>query len=381
MNFRSTNSEGFVPPPYPYDRLGKLKALAASRYDDVIDLSIGTPVDPPPPFLPSVLATSRKERGYPPSFGSQDFREAASAWLRRSFGVDIAQNQVGATIGSKEFIVGLPGYLRLRDPSKSTVLYPETSYSSYEMGAILSGCNAVAVPQNDEGVMLFDRLDKAIVDDALMLWVNSPSNPTGSIGGMAEAAQWTGNTDVVLASDECYCDFYWESEKQSILKYRTKNVLAVHSLSKRSNLAGLRVGTYSGDRDLVGFISEIRKHSGMMVPGPIQVAATQVFGDEAHVQVQRSRYRERLEILAAAFKEAGFDVSLPKGGFYLWFAAPEEVFADGFALAEWLAENAGLIVSPGEFYGPSAARYIRVAMVATTSRIQMLADRVVGLSL
>ena len=244
---------------------------------------------------------------------------------------------------------------------------------------LLSGCLPFRVPQDDEGVLLLDELPKEVAEDALVLWLNLPSNPTGRIAGMERAVSWAQSHDVVLASDECYADFYWEDRPKSALEFASKGVLAVHSLSKRSNLAGLRVGTYAGDSELVEFIAEIRKHSGMMVPGPIQDAAVGVFSDDAHVATQRTRYWERLLIMSEALSEVGVDAALPQGGFYLWVKAPEGVFSTGFDFANWLAKNGGFISSPGELYG-SKEVYVRIAMVATTETIKVLARRLKGLS-
>lgn len=377
----SADRQGFNPPPYPYERLGAIRAAAVERFGSAIDLSIGTPVDPPPAFVPSVLATSERERGYPPSFGTLDLRRSVTEWLHRRFGVVLDPNEVGATVGSKEFIVHLPSYLKLREPSRNVILYPAISYPSYEMGAILAGCEAVPVELDEAGFLSLDSIDPHVANRALLLWVNAPSNPTGRNVGIEEAVKWAARYGVVVASDECYCDFVWQGKVTSALQFSTQNVLAVHSLSKRSNLAGLRVGSYSGDPSLVRFIAEIRKHEGLMVPGPIQSVATSVYLEETHVDSQRRRYLERLDLLVAGFKKAGFDVELPEGGFYLWFKSPVERFRDGFALARFLAEETGMIVSPGEFYGTASSEYVRVATVAPTRVIKELSDRLAGITL
>lgn len=377
----SADHLGFHPPPYPYERLGAIRAAAMERFGSVIDLSVGTPIDPPPAFVPSVLATSERERGYPPSFGTLDLRRSVTEWLHRRFGVVLDPNEVGATIGSKEFIVHLPSYLKLRDPTRNVILYPAISYPSYEMGAILAGCEAVPVELDEAGFLRLDSIDPAIVKRALLVWVNAPSNPTGRNVGIEEVVTWAAKFGVVVASDECYCDFVWHGKVMSALQFATENVLAVHSLSKRSNLAGLRVGSYSGDPSLVRFIAEVRKHAGLMIPGPIQSVASSVYLDESHVDSQRRRYFERLDLLVAGFNKAGFDVEHPDGGFYLWFRSPTERFSDGFALAKFLAEETGMIVSPGEFYGTVSSEYVRVATVAPTRVIKDLSDRLAGITL
>ena len=373
---------GFVLPPYPYDRLAELLDAAAvgSAVADggpVVDLSIGTPCDPPPTAVVEALATSGAERGYPPSIGTVAYREAAVRWLERRFGVALDRSQLAACVGSKELVAGLPHWLRLRDPERDTVLYPAVSYPSYAMGAALAGCRAVAVPTDSEW-----RIDLGAISDddasrALCLWVNSPANPTGALDDLDAAAEWGRARGVTVLSDECYAEFTWASDPRTILTSGTSGVLAVHSLSKRSNLAGVRAGFYAGDAALVRYLSEIRKHAGLMLPGPAQAAAVIAFDDDEHVAAQRARYRGRLDALAGALARQGLEAPLPEGGFYLWVAAPG---GDAWGLARRLASEAGMIVSPGEFYGDAAPGYVRIAVVRPDDEIELLVRRLGGLS-
>lgn len=363
---------GFVPPPYPYDRLDRLKGLAEAHPGGMVDLSIGTPFDPPPAAVVEALASSGTERGYPPSIGTPALRQAAAAWLDRIAGTSIDPALVRATIGTKEFVAGLPHWLRLRTPERDTVLYPAVSYPSYEMGAILGGCRAVPVPVDDRWRIDVSQIDPADAARALCLWVNSPGNPAGGLDDLAAVAAWGREHDVLVASDECYIEFTWDGPPRSILQHGERGVLAVHSLSKRSNLAGARIGFYAGDPDLVHYLGELRKHAGFMVPGPVQAAAVVAFGDQDHVEVQRQRYRDRLELARAVVGALGSEVTLPGGGFYLWAPAPD---GDAWAFAERLAVEAGVLVSPGEFYGPAGAGHVRVAVVQPDERLRLAADR------
>ncbi|MDH3303420.1 MAG: aminotransferase class I/II-fold pyridoxal phosphate-dependent enzyme, partial [Acidimicrobiia bacterium] len=292
---------GFVPPPYPYDRLNELKAVGQAFDGGLVDLSIGTPFDPPPPAVVEALATSGSERSYPPSIGTEAFRAAAADWLNRVVGlgpdraVDAAD--IRATIGSKEFVAGLPHWLRLRNPERDTVLYPAVSYPSYEMGATLAGCRAVAVPVDDHWRLDLSAVEPADAARALCLWVNTPGNPAGGLDDLDAVAAWGRANDVLVASDECYISFTWDGPPRSVVSSGLDGVLAVHSLSKRSNLAGVRVGFYVGDPEIVHYLGEVRKHAGFMTPGPAQAAAVAAFGDEDHVEAQRKRYFERLEVM------------------------------------------------------------------------------------
>jgi succinyldiaminopimelate transaminase len=363
---------GFVPPPYPYDRLGELRAVADSLPGGCVDLSVGTPHDPPPEFVVEALASSAAERGYPPSIGTAAFREAATGWLARRLGVDLPPGHLAACIGTKEFVAGAPQWLHLREPGRDTVLYPAVSYPTYEMGATLAGLRPVAVPVDDRFTLDLDAVDPADAERALCLWVNTPGNPAGGLDDLDAVATWARDRSIPVLSDECYLEFTWAGAPRTILQTGTEGVVAVHSLSKRSNLAGVRAGFYAGDADLVHYLSEVRKHAGFMVPGPVQAAAVAAWNDDAHVDEQRERYRRRLELgrkILAAFELA---VPFPEGGFYLWARAPGD---DAWALARRLAERAGVLVSPGEFYGTAGQGYVRVAMVQGDDRLALVADR------
>lgn len=367
-------TQGFVPPPYPYDRLIEVKALAEAKFGAAIDLSIGAPFDPPPAAVIEALSTSNLERGYPPSIGSEAFRTAATRWLDRRFGISVdPATQLGATVGSKEFVAGLPNFLRLRTPDRDTILYPAVSYPSYAMGATLGSCRAVAVPVDEHWRLDLSAIDPSDAARALCLWVNSPANPAGALDDLEAAATWGRANGVPVFSDECYIEFTWTGPGRSILEHGADGVVAVHSLSKRSNFAGGRAGFYAGDTELVHYLREVRKHSGMMVPGPVQAAAVVSFDDDAHVDTIREHYRERLEVGAKIFAALGIPCELPEGGFYLWVKAPG---GDAWALAHRLAEVAGVVVSPGEFYGDAGSGHVRVAAVQPVEQLRLALSRV-----
>lgn len=364
-------AEGFVPPPYPYDRLDRLAKICAGHEGGVVDLSIGTPCDPPPAAVIAALASSNSERGYPPSIGTPDLRRAIVGWVHRRFGLDVTVDQVAACIGTKEMVATTPQYLKLRTPSRDTVLYPAVAYPTYEMGAILAGCRPVAVPMAADGGVDLAAIDPADAARALMLWVNSPSNPTGALSDLDAAAAWGRAHGVPVFSDECYVEFTWDGPPRTILETGVEGVVAVHSLSKRSNLAGLRVGFYVGDPELVTYLREVRKHVGMLVPGPAQAAGAVALADDEHVAVQRERYLGRLRRMAHVLSAwSGLPIDIPAGGFYLWFDA-----ADGWAFAERLATEGGALVSPGDFYGAGGANNVRVAVVQPDDRIELVARR------
>lgn len=365
-------SGGFVPPPYPYDRLDELKQVAVARHGSCVDLSVGTPFDPPPQGVLDALAGSGSERGYPPSIGTVAFREAVAGWFERQLGVAVPTGQIAACVGTKELVAGVPHWLRLRDPGRDTVLYPAVSYPTYAMGAELAGCRAVPVPLDDRWRLDLDAIDPADAARALCLWVNTPGNPAGGLDDLAAVAAWGRANAVPVFSDECYVEFTWDGPPRTILRDGLDGVVAVHSLSKRSNLAGVRVGFYAGDADLVSYLRELRKHAGFLVPGPCQAAAVAALGDQSHVDEQRARYRERLDAGRELLGALGVEVDLPGGGFYLWARTPGD---DAWAFARALAERAGVLVSPGEFYGPAGAPYVRLAVVRPVEELVAAAQR------
>ena len=376
----TSTAGGFVPPPYPYDRLADIVAVAAAHDGGAVDLSIGTPGDPPAPAVLDALASSGTERGYPPSIGTEALRAAVAEWFDRRFGVGVDPSDVGAAIGTKELVAGLPHWLRLRDPSRDTVLYPEVSYPSYAMGATLAGCRAVPVPMDDRWRLDLSHIDPADAARALCLWANTPGNPAGGLDDLAAVAEWGRRHRVPVFSDECYVEFTWsgpparpgQAPGATVLSSGTEGVVAVHSLSKRSNLAGLRVGFYAGDPELVHYLQEVRKHAGFMVPGPAQAAAVVALGDQRDVDVQRERYRTRLARMAGILERIGIAAPLPDGGFYLWVPAPE---GDAWRLAQRLAAELGIVSSPGEFYGHAASGHVRLALVQPDEALDLLERR------
>ncbi|MFL2986457.1 MAG: pyridoxal phosphate-dependent aminotransferase [Candidatus Poriferisodalaceae bacterium] len=367
------DEEGFQPPPYPYDRLDELKPLADHHEGGIVDCSIGTPIDAPPKQVVEALANSDMERSYPPSIGTVAFREEIASWVLNRFGCEIdPATEIAAAVGTKEFVAGLPHWMKLRNPNRDTVLYPAVSYPSYEMGATLAGCRSVAVPVDENWSIQLEAVSEEDRARALLLWVNTPGNPAGGLDDLDAAATWGRTNQIPVFSDECYCEFTWDGSPRTILSSGTHGVVSVHSLSKRSNLAGLRAGFYAGDPDLVNYLREVRKHAGFMVPGPAQAAAVAALSDQDHVEKQRETYWNRLNRLSNILSNMGVEAPLPRGGFYLWVPAPE---GNAWAFVERLLEDIGLLASPGEFYGPLGDGYVRIAAVQSDERIQLLEQR------
>jgi len=371
---------GFVPPPYPFDRLGPIAEIAKAHVGGMVDLSIGTPCDPAPASVVEALSHKETINGYPNSVGSPAFRSAAATWMARKYDITIDPEVIGACIGTKEFVATTPHYLHLRYPERDTVLYPEISYPTYEMGAQLAGLRAVTVPLASDGSLAVESISKDDAARALCIWSNSPSNPTGHLDDLRAVALWARAHDTIALSDECYAEFVWDDQDARHLATPTMisagvdNVVVVHSLSKRSNAAGIRAGFFAGDPEIVGYLREVRKHAGLMVPGPVQEAAIAAWSDQQHVDVQREIYAARLARLSQLIQDT-YDVPVtrPQGGFYLWLRGPDNV--DGWEFARRLATDLGVLCSPGDFYGAASADWVRLAVVQPDAAFDLIKSR------
>jgi len=358
-------------PALPWDSLAGAAELARKHPDGIVDLSVGTPVDPVPDVVRAALRAADDSPGYPATAGTAALREAAAGWLARRHGVSVDPAAVLPVIGTKEFIASLPTLLGCGPGD--IVAYPALAYPTYDVGARLAGARPVRVA----GVVSLGP------ERASLLWLNSPANPTGQVlppEHLRKVVSWARERGTVVASDECYLELGWEATPLSVLHPDAcggshQGLLAVHSLSKRSNLAGYRAGFVTGDPALVGELLEIRKHAGLMVPAPVQAAMAAALADDAHADAQRVRYAARRSKLRPALQAAGWAIEESAAGLYLWATHPD---LDCRASVEQLAK-AGILVAPGEIYGPGGARHIRVALTATDERIDAAVGRLAQL--
>ena len=363
-------------PEYPWDELAPIAEKARAFPGGAVDLSIGTPVDPVPAVIQEALIAAANAPGYPLTAGTPELRSAAAGWLARSLGVHVDPVTVLPVIGTKEFIAWLPTMLAL-GPS-DTVIYPTLAYPTYGIGARLAGSASVALdaaaPAGQPAAL------DAAPASAKLLWVNSPSNPTGrvlSAEALRAAVAWSRSRGAVLASDECYIELAWDAAPVSMLHESVRGdsldgVLAVFSLSKRSNLAGYRAGFVTGDPALMKDLLLVGRQAGMIVPGPVQAAMIAALSDDTHAAEQRARYAARRAILVEGLTAAGFRIEHSEAGLYLWATRPG---LDCWAACELLASECGILVGPGSFYGPEGNAYIRVALTATDERVAAAGTR------
>jgi succinyldiaminopimelate transaminase len=348
-------------PDFPWDTLAPFLEIARAHPDGLVDLSVGTPVDPTPEVVQHGLSDASNAPGYPTTAGSPDLIDACRGWLTRRVH-SVPDVGVLPTIGSKEMVAWLPTGLGLG--SEDVVVIPRIAYPTYRVGGLWAGAEVVATDEV-EGV-----------EGASMIWLNTPSNPTGQVldvERMAQIVQWARVRNIPVVSDECYIELGWEEQPASILDPRVNGgdptgVLAVHSLSKRSSMAGYRFGFVAGDPATVASLLEVRKHLGMMVPTPIQRAAIAAYDDDRHVEIQRELYARRREVLRRALLGAGFRIDHSHAGLYLWVTRDE----DSWSTTRWFADR-GIVVAPGDFYGDDV--HVRIALTATDERIDAAVTR------
>jgi len=359
-------------PDFPWDALIPFGDRARQHPDGIVDLSVGSPVDPTPQLVRDALAAATDAHSYPATAGSPALREAIVDWYRRRRGVTLGVANVLPTIGSKELVAWMPVLLGLR--AGDVVVHPSIAYPTYAVGAALAGATPLASddPASWPG-------------ETRLIWLNSPGNPDGhvnSIEYLAAAVARARELGAVIVNDECYAELVWSGDQPAptILDRRVigdsrRLVLSVYSLSKQSNLAGYRAGFVAGCSDLIDELLAARKHAGLMPPAPVQHAMIAALGDDRHVAEQRERYRARRATMLTALETAGFGIDESGAGLYLWATRGEDAMATVASLAEL-----GILVAPGTFYGPSGAQHVRVALTASDERIAAAARRLDQLS-
>lgn len=361
-------------PEFPWDQLAPAKALASSHPDGICDLSVGTPVDSTPDFIRDALSVASDAHGYPTVIGTQEVREAILAWGQRRNMVDVGLSGVIPTIGSKEAVAWIPRLLGVGPGDM--VLVPEVAYPTYDIGARLGGATPVPV----------DPRKPDTWPDAVLVFLNSPGNPDGhvlSVDELRAVRQWAREHDAVVVSDECYAALPWEEPwtlegipsllDREVCGDDPSGLLVLYSLSKQSNCAGYRGALIYGDPDLLVPIINVRKHSGLMVPAPVQHAMAIALRNEAHVEAQRAVYERRRNRLVQACAKAGLvNDENSVAGLYLWLAYPHT--QDSWALVDAFAKL-GILVAPGDFYGEAAKGRVRVALTASDERIEAASQR------
>jgi succinyldiaminopimelate transaminase len=354
-------------PVFPWDKLEPFKATAAAHPGGIVDLSVGTPVDPVPELIQKALVAAADSPGYPTVWGTPELRDALTGWVERRLGArDVTHRHVLPVVGSKELVAWLPTQLGLGPGDK--VAYPRLAYPTYEVGARLARADYV----------VYDDPTELDPTDLKLLWLNSPSNPTGKVLSARELTRivaWAREHDILVFSDECYIELGWEADPVSVLHPDVcggsyEGIVSVHSLSKRSNLAGYRAAFLAGDPAVLGDLLQIRKHGGMMTSAPTQAAVVAALADDVHVREQRERYAARRSALREALLRHGFRIEHSEASLYLWATRDESCWDTVAHLAEL-----GILVAPGDFYGEAGEKFVRVALTATDERVAAAVER------
>lgn len=356
-------------PEYPWQKLKPFQAIAEKHVGGMVDLSVGSPVDPTPKIIQDAIRDSTNAPGYPSTAGSLEFRNAVAEWFGRRRGVTLTSNQVMPTIGSKEFISFLPLMLGLG--KGDVIVQPSVAYTAYVVGAAL--CGAEIISEDDPAKW---------PENTKLIWINSPGNPDGrvlDVDEMKACVVRARELGAVLASDECYAELGWgkwaDTRIPSVLDPRVcggsyENLLAIYSLSKQSNLAGYRAAFAAGPEELIKGLVNIRMHSGLIMPAPVQKAVIAALGDEEHVASERAIYQKRRDVLLEAVKAYGFEIAESQAGLYLWATLGEDCWVTVKRMADL-----GILVVPGEFYEAEGSQYVRFSITATDEKISEGAAR------
>jgi len=358
-------------PDYPWDLMGPYRDRAATHPDGLVDLSIGSPVDPTPVLVRDALAAATDAHAYPTTVGTPELRAAIVDWFERRRRVTgLTEANVLPTIGSKELVALLPFLLGLGEGD--VVVHPRAAYPSYEMGAVLTGATAMASDDPAEWPA-----------QTRLVWLNSPGNPDGRVLTIEElraARARARELGAVIVGDECYAELGWEGRwadepvpsllDPAVTDGDRRDTLVIYSLSKQSNMAGYRAAFVAGCRTVIARLTNVRKHAGLMLPQPLQHAMAVALRDEVHVVEQKERYRARRATLKPALEAAGFRIDRSEAGLYLWATEGRDAWESLGRLADL-----GILCGPGHFYGIHYPEHVRLSLTAGDERISAAAER------
>src|ERR687886_341671 len=359
---------------YPFVRLEEARRRLEADGVPVIDFGKGDPNEPTDPSIRQALVESLTERSsYPLAQGLPELRAAAARWCERRFGVALdPDTEIVPTLGSKEAIFSLAQVLVDPRSEKHLVAYTEPGYPVYERGALFARAETLTLPLRAEHDFLpdLDAVDEETWRRTAILWVNYPNNPTGATAPLelyerlAElAARW----DFALASDEAYSELWFDEPPVSALQVSDRRqVVVFQTLSKRSSMTGYRSGFVAAAPEVIAALKAYRPTVGTAPQEFVQHASVVAWDDEEHVTRARDTYRRKREVLLGALERRGFRPVGSRAGMYLWVEAPAEVVPR-------LLEH-GIVVSPGEFFGPSGAGYVRFALVPTEDECRRAAE-------
>lgn len=380
-------------PDYAFAEMDKLVTQLRADGVDVIDFGTGDPRDETPLFIRNAAKQAideYKSAGYPSYIGLPEFRRAIAAWYTRRFGVELnADTEITSTVGSKEGIFNFPqAFLESGD----VVIMPSPGYPPYSRGTIFADGVPYFYPLLEENNFypVFLEIPAEILKRAKIFWLCYPNSPTGKLATrkfFEEAVAFCQKHDIILASDECYVDLYFKEKAISALEVSKKGVVAFHSLSKRNNMTGYRVGFVCGDSEIIGAFKKLKTNIDSGTPDFTQAAAIAALGDNIHVELMRQKYAKRRTLIFEGLRKLGLRVLEPEGTFYLWQRVPDGFDSISFA-KRLLQKDCGIAVTPGEWISDPLTNgenpgkyYVRFALVENEDRVAEAASRLSNLKL
>ncbi len=365
------------------NEVAKLKAQGI----EPIDFGVGDPKEPTPAAIRNYCKRAidkRMSAGYPSYIGDKEFREIVAKWNKERFGIELdPDKEICSSIGAKEAVFHVPeGFINPGD----VVIMPNPGYPPYERGTLFAEGISYQYPLLKENNFLPDlsKIPKEIVKKAKLMWINYPNNPTGALipkEKLQEIIDFCKENDIILCSDECYTEIYYDDKPISVLELTKEGVLVIQSLSKRSAMTCYRVGWVAGDEKVIDIFKKVKTNIDSGTATFIQDAAAAALLDETHVKEARELYKKKRDILCEALAEAGLPDCRPSSTLYIWQKVPEGMTSVDFA-KKLLDKEVAIVTTPGAWISSDVdglnpgEGYVRFAMVPTIADCKEAAERI-----
>lgn len=380
-------------PAYAFAEVDKAVQKLRDQGIEPIDFGVGDPMAPTPQFICDAAKEAidtYADSGYPSYVGLSEFRQTIADWTQDRFGVALnPDTEITSTIGSKEAVFNFPNAF-LDDGD--VVLIPTPGYPPYKNGTKFANGEVYFYPLLEENNFFpdFSQFPEDIVQRAKILWICYPNSPTGKLATrefLEEAVEFCQKHNIILASDECYSEIYFDQKPISALEVSKQNVLVFHSLSKRSNMTGWRIGWVAGDPDLIATFKKLKTNVDSGTPNFVQAAAIAALNDEQHVLAFREEYKQKRDILTEALQSVGLEVKPSEGTFYMWQKVPDGMTSVEFA-TKLLDPEIGIVVTPGAWISDVTPEglnpgegYVRFALVPTVEKVREAAEKIKNLKI
>lgn len=360
----------------------------------VIDFGVGDPTEPTPEFIIQELqkfGEKHSRTGYPSYIGSSEFRNAASNYMKRNFGIDLnPDTEISSNIGSKEAIFNFPE--SVINPG-DIVIIPSPAYPPMKTGTIFAEGIPYFVPllKKNNWLLDYQSIPKDVVKKAKIIWINYPNSPTGAVADREYyegLIRWAHENNIIIAADEgCYIDIFFKDKPISILNVAREGIITFYSLSKRNNMTGYRVGFVAGDEKIINIFKKLKTNIDSGTPNIIQEAAIIALNDDKYVAGMRRLYEQKADILLEALSKIGLETSKPAATFYIWQKVPTGM--NGIEFAQKLLDpNIAIVVTPGSLISEKCegisnlnpgAEYVRFALVPDLETVKEASLRLLKL--